>query len=223
MSIHGGVLVCCTSVLLAAAVALEGGELESHCTATLAGGDGVVTCEPLVAAATAKVSVSLPLPVGKGTSLPSSSTTTTTSGSGSTDTYYDGQVYAYSAAPLTIAPKNATVANIISGAANKHELSADDYVTLAVAASSAASSRSVFVSPPLRWSKLADTAVNRLRASAAQTMPSSVGSMRFFPSKNYADTCNIDESDGAPDSTAVCLCLLLIVLGCAACYLMRGQ
>lgn len=47
---------------------------------------------------------------------------------------------------------------------------------------------------PLRWSKLADTAGHRLRASAAQTMPSSIGSMRFFPSKNYADTCNIDES-----------------------------
>lgn len=47
---------------------------------------------------------------------------------------------------------------------------------------------------PLRWPKLDDTAVHHLRAPAAQTMLSSIGSVRFFPSKVYADVCNIDES-----------------------------
>ena len=42
---------------------------------------------------------------------------------------------------------------------------------------------------PLRWPKLADTA-----GPAAQTMSSSIGSVRPFPSKFHADTCNIDES-----------------------------
>lgn len=42
---------------------------------------------------------------------------------------------------------------------------------------------------------LADTAGNRLRAPAAQTMLSSIGSVRFVPcpSNFHADMCNIDE------------------------------
>lgn len=44
------------------------------------------------------------------------------------------------------------------------------------------------------WPKLADTVGHRLRALAAQTIPSSLGSAMFLSSDCHADTtCNIDD------------------------------
>ena len=44
----------------------------------------------------------------------------------------------------------------------------------------------MLLSQPLRWSKLADTAGHRLRAPAAQTMSSSIGSVRILSSKIHS-------------------------------------
>lgn len=46
--------------------------------------------------------------------------------------YFDGRIFAYGEAPLDVFPRNATVANIISGAANHHEITPEQAVELAV-------------------------------------------------------------------------------------------
>ena len=90
-----------------------------------AGCEGTITCEPLLAGASALVDVSL---------QPSD---TQLSGGNAHDAsmpqYLDGQIFAY--ASSATAPRNATVASIVSGMSNHHEMTPADAVAMAVAAS----------------------------------------------------------------------------------------
>ena len=90
-----------------------------------AGCEGTITCEPLLAGASALVDISL------------QSSDTQLNGSNAHDAsapqYLDGQIFSY--ASSATAPRNATVASIVSGMSNHHEMTPADAVAMAVAAS----------------------------------------------------------------------------------------